>query len=229
MGLNHYQFHYDLSRTNFVRNLILPYFIALNDLHNLPVPAEVYRGFFREDWLTKKLPLNMFDPNNFTYHWIDGMDQKAIDATPMNLWTGRYYPETRDEYIKILDDCLMFCESNNIRPIIIRTPVTEKFITMCDKRLADEFSVFIEHTLQKHPYALFVDGWKLKDFTFADFKDHVHMNRTGAAKFSTYLNEYIEKLDFSFYKNVNNFCNHLKDFTEEIDRSLYNRFGTKGW
>ena len=122
------------------------------------------------------------------------MDQKAIEAKS-NTWAKKFYPETRDENIKILDDYLTLCEENNIRPIMFRASVTEKFMANFDKRILDEFPVLVEQACQKHPSARFFDGWKLEDFTYADFRDHEHVNIHGAAKFSAHLNDFIESLE----------------------------------
>jgi|GEM_PF-5502204 len=57
IGLSPYSFHLDISRTFALRNRILPYVIAFNDLHNFPLPIDVYKKFFRKEWLTKKLSI----------------------------------------------------------------------------------------------------------------------------------------------------------------------------
>ena len=122
------------------------------------------------------------------------MDQKAIEGDSPT-WRGKFYPKTRDENIKILDDYLTLCEENNARPIMFRVPVTEKFMANFNKQLLDEFPVLVEQACQKHPSARFFDGWKLEGFTYADFRDHEHLNIHGAAKFSAYLNDFIEQLE----------------------------------
>ena len=218
IGLAPYIFHWDVSSSG-LQGILLQHFIAFNDLHNFPVPTEVYRSFFNEEWLTKKISFESFNvniPYGKETKLKGSMDQKAIDADS-NTWKGRYFSKTRDENIKILDDYLTLCETNNIRPVMFTVRVTEKYITNFDKRLLEEFYILVEQACQKHPSAVFFDGWKLKDFTYDDFYDHGHLNVHGAAKFSSYLNDFIEELEFNYYRDVNNFYNHLNDSIEELD------------
>ncbi|MBO4779899.1 MAG: hypothetical protein J5497_04600, partial [Selenomonadaceae bacterium] len=105
------------------------------------------------------------------------------------------YPETRDENIKILDDYLTLCEENNICPVMFRVPTTEKYMKNYNTQLNEEFLALVEQALIKHLSARFFDGWKLQDFTYDDFYDHSHLNFRGAAKFSSYFNDFIEKLE----------------------------------
>ena len=189
--------------------LILRYFIPFKDVHNFFVPANVYEKFFRKEWLEKKIPLepmNLNNPLECKSKWR--MTKENINSnTGINHWSRKYYPKTRDENIKILDDYLTLCEENNICPIMFTVPVTEKYksafnsqllkdyTTTFNGQLFEEFHAIVKRTLSKHPTARFFDGWKLQGFTYEDFRDHPHLNIYGAAKFSTYLNDFIEQLD----------------------------------
>ena len=84
-------------------------------------------------------------------------------------------------------------------------------------KLLEEFYNLVEQALSKHPEARFIDGWKLEGFTYADFYNHAHLNIYGAAKFSAYLNDFIEELDFNYYRDVNNFHNRFNDSIGELD------------
>lgn len=124
------------------------------------------------------------------------MTQKDIDSNVAIVFCeGKYYPKTRDENIKILDDYLTLCEENNIRPVMFTVPVTEKYVATFNKKLFEEFHDLIGQALNKHPDARFLDGWDWKGVTYEDFKNHSHLNIYGAAKFSAYLNDFIEQLD----------------------------------
>lgn len=193
IGLAPYSFHFDLSKTFVLKCRILPYFIVFNDVHNFPIPADVYKNFIRKEWLAKKFPLKNVN--------LNGVKSPKVMANPLDNndgirpWTGKYYQETHDENIKILDDYLTLCEKNNIRPVMFMAPLTEKYIANFNKQLLDEFYDLVGQARQKHPSALFVDGYKWKGTTYADFYDHQHVNFRGAAKFSTYLNNFIENLE----------------------------------
>ncbi|MBD3878704.1 MAG: hypothetical protein SR1Q5_03345 [Quinella sp. 1Q5] len=152
------------------------------------------------------------------------MTQEDINSNVgMSSWIGKSYPETRDENVKILDDYLTLCETNNIRPIMFMVPVTEKYMAKFNKQLLEEFYLLVEQACQKHLTACFIDGWKLKDFTYDDFYNHGHLNVHGAAKFSAYLNDFIEELEFNYYKGENNFYNYMNYSIEELD--FRNHFG----
>lgn len=113
----------------------------------------------------------------------------------IDLWADKNYPDTRAENIKILDDYLTLCARNRIRPIIFLPPMSTVYKKYFSKQKLDEFYYLVGQACQKHPYAVFIDGWKLQGFTDADFRDIDHMNVYGAAKFSTFLNSVIEQLD----------------------------------
>lgn len=201
IGLTPYSFHYDLSRAFVGRCLLLQYFIAFNDLHNFCIPADIYKKFLREEWLNTKLDLSTLDLNEqYCLQYTSSLDPKTITpdfikAIRNRTWNEKFYPKTRDENVKILDEYLVLCEENNVRPIILMTPVTEAYREHFDKNLMEEFYVLIERALQKHPGVLFVDGWKWNGVTYADFRDVEHLNLKGAIKFSSYLNDFIERLD----------------------------------
>ena len=174
IGLVPYTFHYDLSRAQVYQYILLQHAIVFNDVHNFFVPVEVYKSFFCKEWLETKLSLEPFDVKNpyrneaEKLHAKKSMDTKAIEATT-NTWNGKCYPATRDENIKILDDYLTLCEENNIRPVMFRVPVTEKYMANFNPQLLDEFNILVEQACRKHPSARFVDGWELEGFTYDDF------------------------------------------------------------
>lgn len=198
IGLAPYSFHYDLSKS--VSHFrMLKYFIAFNDLHNFFIPAEVYRKLFREEYLKNRLPTKAFGtgeifkrkrPLIFMTPQLRLNSRKTIDA-----WSQKNYPETRAENVKILDDYLTLCEENNIRPIMFLPPVSEGYVKHFNIEKLDEFYYLIRLARQKHPSALFVDGWQLPGFTYEYFFDLEHLNPKGAAKFSTYLSNVIEGLE----------------------------------
>lgn len=194
IGLCPYSFHYELGRILRYRALFLPYFTAFNDLHNFPISADVYKDFFREDYLAKEVPAEPLNVNNpYIRPTSKILPEKSITAK-LNTW-NKQYPETRDENIKILDDYLTLCEENNIRPIMFLAPNSENYMGSFNKEILEEFRDLVGQACQKHTAACFIDGYKLNLLTYADFFDNGHMNIHGAAKFSSYLNDFIEKLE----------------------------------
>ena len=95
IGLGPISFHFDLSRTFALRCRILPYVIALNNLHNFPLPIDVYKKFFRKEWLTNKPFIQRVNMN--------GPKLKSVMDNPLSTSRGilpcnkKYYPKTRDE------------------------------------------------------------------------------------------------------------------------------------
>ena len=171
----------------------MPYLVAFNDIHNFPVPFDVYKSLLRAQWLNQKPSIAKVNLNGVKSKKV--IEQKVIKNGRTNHWNGKYYPETRDNNIKILDDYLTLCEENDIRPIMFRAINSEKYMANFNKQLLEEFYVLVEQACQKHPSAIFVDGWKWDGVTYADFYDHAHMNLHGAAKFSKYLNNFIKELE----------------------------------
>ena len=199
IGLAPYSFHYDLSRTFNNSFLMTRYFIVFEDLHNFYVPTEDYRNFFRKEYFSVQMPLEPFDINNPFYaktNVLSMTHESRLKAREnIDTWTKKNYPETRDENIKILDDYLTLCEENNIRPIMFLPPMTEGYKKHFSRQKLDEFYYLVKEACKRHSSAVFLDGWKLQGFTDADFYDVDHMNIQGAAKFSAYLNGFIEYLE----------------------------------
>ena len=157
------------------------------------MPVDVYKRILREDRLKQKPSIANVN--------INGVKSSKVMANPLDnndgirTWVGKYYKETHDEYIKILDDYLTLCEENKIRPVMFLAPLTEKYIDTFNRRLLEEFYSLVEQARQKHSSAVFVDGYKWHGTTYEDFYDHQHVNLHGAAKFSAYLNNFIEELE----------------------------------
>lgn len=200
IGLAAYSFHYDLSKSTNLQSNMPEYLIAFNDLHNFFVPINIYKQFFREEYLSTKLPLEPFDLNNpymspkIMPRFMTPQARLSARKTT-DTWGERYFPETLKENVKILDDYLTLCEEKNIRPIIFLMPTTEGDIKHFNKQRLDEFYYLVGQACKNHSSAVFVDGWKLQGLSDTDFYDVQHLNIQGAAKFSAYLNDIIEQLD----------------------------------
>ena len=194
IGLAPYCFHFDLSKTYVFKNRVLPYLVAFDDVHNFPVPFDVYKSLLREEWLNQKPSIEEVNLNGSKSQKV--MDEKSIASNNgIESWLVKFYPLTRDENIKILDDYLTLCEENNIRPVMFMAPLTEKYMANFNKQLFEEFRALVAQACKKHSSTIFIDGLECKGITYADFYDHQHVNIHGAAKFSAYLNEFIEQFE----------------------------------
>ena len=200
INLAPYSFHYDLSQSTNLQFLMLHYFLAFNDLHNFHMLADTYRKFLRAEYFNFRLPLEPFDVND-----PFKMKKPLCFMTPQTKLNSlknrekvgkKYFPATRDENIKILDEYLTLCETNNIRPIMFLTPMSECYMKHYPANRIDEFRQLVEAACIKHSSAIFIDGWKLRGLmTDRDFYDYGHMNIQGAAKFSIFLDEFIRELE----------------------------------
>ena len=212
IGLAPYAFHNDLSMSRNLQFLMLHYLIAFNDLHNFFVPIEVYKKFFNEEYLAKKVPLEPFDINDpfsvkknpaYSVHKSEPVPAKSNDKESASEAPVRAdgsggrkeFPPTCRENIQILDDYLTLCEENNIRPIMFLAPMPQAYMKNYSKTQIEELRYLVGEACLKHPSAHFVDGWKLDFITDNDFYDKGHMNLQGATQFSTFLNDFIEGLE----------------------------------
>ena len=160
--------------------------------------VEDYCRLLREEYFSIKLPL--VEQLDVTGVHADNVlnfmtfNQRLGARARIDIWANRTFPKTRDENVKILDEYLTLCEQNRIRPIIFLPPMTEGYKKHFNRHLLDEFYYLVRQACKKHPSTVFVDGWKLQGVTDADFWDVDHMNIQGAAKFSAFLNDFIEQL-----------------------------------
>lgn len=199
IGLAPFSFNYDVSKASTLSFWMLHYLIAFGDLHNFHMTAEDYKSLLRPQYFSTRLPLEPLDWNNpfeaKTPLRFMTPESRLNAREGINTWSKKFYPETRAENVKILDDYLTLCEENNVRPIMFLPPATEGYKKYFNRKMLDEFYYLIGQACKKHPSAIFIDGWKLQGITDRDFYDIDHMNIQGAAKFSTFLNSVIEQLD----------------------------------
>ena len=192
-----YTFHYDLSKAFGVISQLFSYYIAFKDLHNFWLSEEKIPSIFKKEFLSFRLPAQVADINNVygekTALRFMGWEQRIHAYNVIDSWANKNYPETRNENVKILDEYLTLCEKNNVRPIMFLPPMTDVYKKYFNKKIFDEFYYLVREAQKKHPTAAFLDGWKLQGFYDRDFYDAAHLNIQGAAKFSTILNDAIEK------------------------------------
>lgn len=198
IGLAPYSFHFDLSKAANECWRMVCYCIALDDTHNFWMPSSKIKKIFNPKFFSLELPIEDLDLNNTNGDKIK-MQQMNLGARirtrdRAEVWNNRNYPETRAENIKIFDDYLTLCEKNKICPIVFLPPMSEGYRKHFSKEKLAEFYQIISAAIEKYPSAIFVDGWKIPQFADIDFFNADHLNRLGAAKFSTILNDIIEKI-----------------------------------
>ena len=91
---------------------------TFTDTHNFWLSSEKYCGLFNENFLSFKLPIEGLDTNNVmgekTALRFMNFKSRMGARERTETWKNKYYPETRTEYLKILDDYLFLCIKNNI-------------------------------------------------------------------------------------------------------------------
>lgn len=198
IGFFPHHIYYDESKAVSQNCRQLQYAIALNDIHNFWLPIEKYKSLFHPEFLNIKMPfeseMNRITPLPETVEHIT-LPGRLAAREQIDSWKERSYPETFKEIVKILDDYLTLCEENNVRPIVFCTPMTYGYMKHFDKKILDAYHYVLRMAQEKHPHAVFFDGWRLQDFSDDDFVDVNHMNIQGAAKFSAILNSIIEGLE----------------------------------
>ena len=145
----------------------MPYAISFKDLHNFWLPCEDYCKLFNEKFLSVRLPtegLNIDDVvlEKPTSSFMN-LNTHLVAREKSEIWNDKYYPKTLTEYVKILDDYLLLCEKNSVRPIMLLFPVTKCYSKYFCKNIISEFYHFIDEAQQKHPphlSLLTVGTWK---------------------------------------------------------------------
>ena len=103
----------------------------------------------------------------------------------------------KEESLNYFDKIIKLCKRNNIRVILVVTPVTEKLILEYNN-LDDIFSQYIdlakEYNCEYYDFNLDKNRVKLYSEE-TSFYDNTHMSDSGAEVFSNRLTEIIKKVD----------------------------------
>ncbi len=199
IGFFAHHIYYDESKAISQNCRQLQYAIALNDIHNFWLPIKKYRSLFRDEYWKFKLSVDDVEIDRATVigNYLQqniGFKERIESRTTIDEWKDKNFPETVSENIKILDDYLTLCEKNKIVPVMCLPPMTEGYKKHFSRKKLDEFYCLVQDALNKHNTAKFFDGWQLEGFSDADFLNVDHANISGATKFSTAVNNFIEQL-----------------------------------
>ena len=89
----------------------------------------------------------------------------------------------------------MFCNENNIVPILVLPPIMKDCKHLILKKRLDQFYTILNEILSKCPFAKFIDSLILDDLKEEDFFDSNHLNVKGSKKFTKMLDDYIINID----------------------------------
>ena len=179
---------------------LLQYFLYFRDLHNFHMSIEQYASLFRKEFLDggyiRPTPINLNNvylgkPANRI-----NSDSRLATRKIAETWLTKHYPKTVEENKQIFDDYLSLCEENEIKPIVFTPPQTRGAMEAYPKKLLDEFHTIRREIMSRHPTAVFFDGWQVQGFVDdVDFCDSIHLNTTGAVKFSRLFNQFIMQFE----------------------------------
>lgn len=100
----------------------------------------------------------------------------------------RLYPDTKDEYIDILKEFLIYLSTKKIKPVIVNFATTKYYNEFFDTEYISEYKKIINNLSTLYNFK-FVDLNDYDIFTEEDFVDFDHMGDTGALKVSKILSD----------------------------------------
>ena len=149
----------------------------------------------------------------FGYLPMPSNNQSLSDETKEKIKNTKLLDtKIKEESLNYFDKIIKLCKRNNIRVILVVTPVTEKMILEYNN-LDDIFSQYIdlakEYNCEYYDFNLDKNRVKLYSEE-TSFYDNTHMSDSGAEVFSNRLTEIIEDVDRG--NNVSNYF--LNSYTE---------------
>lgn len=133
------------------------------------------------------------------------------------LNTGSLNVEMKEENLNYFDDIMKLCKKNNIRVILIVTPVTEQMI-LSNRNIDTLFSQYVDlaHKYNCEYYDFNLDKKASKLYSQkTSFYDAIHMSDQGAEIFSKRLSEIIKKVDAG-ENSTNEFYNSYEELKNYI-------------
>jgi len=153
------------------------------------LPFEVEAGVNLQDSIVNgylgfdKVEENSFNRNTYTDR-VDGFNHKIKNSTE------------KQEILIDLIDMLQTLKNRNIIPVFFTTPVYFEYYKMLDKGIIAQNKQDINCVCRKMQLQYF-DFSDCKAFSKIDFFDSDHLNKQGAIKFSTMLNEKLKQIPTS--------------------------------
>ncbi|MBR1553696.1 MAG: hypothetical protein IJ631_06790 [Schwartzia sp.] len=196
IGLAPYSFHSDLSRS--AENWRVPaYALALEDTHHFPLDSNQWRQLMYP-LITRELRAIEKEKGAFDFNdpiglctqmdFVMGSAQRLAARKRAESWKWKRFPCTVKENKDILRQYIRLCHEKQILPILVIFPVTDIFRKFFSKQILEEFYGYVDE-LQKEENVLMLDYFASDAFSHQDFYDIDHLNRTGAKKVSSMIDE----------------------------------------
>ena len=106
------------------------------------------------------------------------------------IWNDKRYPKTVEENVKILTECIRFCHSKSVIPIIIMLPRPFIYREYFSKQIIGEFYNIMNDLVSKE-HVNFINYFAWNEINNDDFYDVNHLNINGGKKLSKAINDYI--------------------------------------
>ncbi len=210
IGMPYYGFGFDLSKSRNVRTIRTEiYYPILGTIHNyengeaFKREYEIYKSIcskvFRHDYariiyeslkhdglkVLEDAKRTEFDSRNLT------IDERNVLIEDIKRDFNKHYPLTVKENIDIMKAYLQLLELNNIKPIILCSPVTKLYRDHASREIKYEFYNIINELKLNHTFQ-FIDYFESEQFSDDEFSDSSHLNYEGSKKFTNILNDIIE-------------------------------------
>ncbi len=202
IGLAPYSFHSNLS-VGAENYRVLSYVLALKDAHDFPADAEMLWDLFQPKFdqsvigIESYLESNRIDLND-PIGVRKQMDFKMGDRERLKgrkraeTWKTKRFPNTKKENLKIFQDYIEMCLEHHVTPVCVVFPVTDIYRRFFSRQILEEFYQIMDDMQQKYDVK-FLNLFANEEFTYDDFHDVDHLNRTGAGKCSMIINKCIMK------------------------------------
>ena len=212
IGMAYYTFDIDLSQLKSQTYLIDKiYYPLLNDSHHY-MPSETYIRQPGIEAIDQMISLpHPFNSTGLIKSFTTSIgllqDDELIDSiwnkcdnVPIE-WLGKRraylhgkhdYPETRKENIEIFKSLLSLLKENNIEPIIIVFPTSELYRPFQNPDTKKRFYEIMNQIKTEYQFSLH-DFFDSELFVQSDFADADHLNKKGAYKMTSLINNTVFK------------------------------------
>lgn len=103
--------------------------------------------------------------------------------------------KNKDEFVLILDEIIALALENNIKPVVLTSPLSKYYNSNFSNEFYKDFTSTIENIIEKNPGSLYLDYSHDSRFTNSPeyFFDSGHLNITGGKKFTNIIMEDTKK------------------------------------
>lgn len=169
-----------------IKNVTIEDYIKYSLLPILTADSNIKYAFMEED--------EDFEPaREYMNYSISSEEMKAE-----GLAAGKRHVEfikegqgNKEEFVQILDDIVALAVENNIKPVILTTPLTKYYNDNFSQDFKKDFTNTIELIAEKYPSAKYLDYSHDERFINSPeyFFDSGHLNLTGGKKFTNIIME----------------------------------------